>query len=125
MQKADQIMVEVGANEVASTDKLAVELFGLVVTFAVVPVRHALPQGRLIVHFPDGLDQIVIELLDPHRHTTSLGPPHILAGFLGETLPPLFEANEVDSGNALPFDWVGIFRARCRELLSESKDISL
>ncbi|OLC92766.1 MAG: hypothetical protein AUH86_18285 [Acidobacteria bacterium 13_1_40CM_4_58_4] len=93
MQKADQLIAEVGADEVASTDKLAIELLGLLGAFAVVPVTHALPQRRLVVHFPDSLNQIVIELPDPHHHATSLGPPHVFAGFLGEASPPLFEAN--------------------------------
>src|SRR5215472_13511994 len=106
------MILEVGANEIASANKFTVELFSLIIAFAVIPIRYTLPQRRLVIHFPDSLNQIVIELLNPHRHATSLRPPHVLAGFLGQVLPPLSEASELNSGNALPFHWVGILWAR-------------
>src|SRR5580658_1966845 len=112
-------------NEVASAFKLAVALFGLIETPAVVGVGHPLAQRRIVVHSPNSLDQSVVELSGRDSHATFLGPPDVLASFLRQCFPPLVEFNQMDCGDALPLEGIRILWERRGELLGEGKDVGL
>ncbi|MGC1545284.1 MAG: hypothetical protein WA772_13185 [Candidatus Acidiferrales bacterium] len=125
MEKADQFIAKISANEVASSEKFSIKFLGLIETLAVIGVTHSLPERSVVIHRPDAVDQIVIEVSDPHYHTTFLGPSDGFPSFLRKAFPPLIEADQMNCGDTLPLHSKRIFRSICGRLLGERENVGL
>src|SRR5712692_5056859 len=84
---------------------------------------YVLAYWRVIVYLNYCADEVVIKVLHSNDYATFLRSSHVLATFLGKSLPPVLEAGDVKGGNAVPFDGVWVLGVCCGQFLGEGEDV--
>ncbi|MGA8432462.1 MAG: hypothetical protein WB729_21730 [Candidatus Sulfotelmatobacter sp.] len=119
--QSDQFPVGVCADVVAAIEKRLLIFCHLLERLAVVGESFALADRRIVVQRHDVLNQRRIQFFHLDNHAALLRAPCVLARFLRQLLPPVFEGGQRNGGNAFPFDRVIVFRLRRGKFLRKGK----
>ncbi|HEY4901960.1 MAG TPA: hypothetical protein VIH89_00670 [Candidatus Sulfotelmatobacter sp.] len=121
--QADQFSVGIRADVIATVEKRLLIFRHLLKRLAVVSKSFSLANRGIVVQHHDVLNQRRIQFFHLDDHAAFLRAPRILARFLRQLFPPVFEAGQRNGGNAFPLHRVIVLLLGHRKLLRKSKYI--
>jgi hypothetical protein len=94
-------------------------------SFAVVPKRSTLPDGRLVVDRSYPPNEGLVKNHFSNGHTALFGLSHLISrSVIDLMLHPVIKARNAKRGHVVPFHRVAIFRSRVRQFLYEREKVN-